>query len=329
MGIISSQLTTANVLQINCVRFVLVSALAFGAVCLRECDLKLKCQHFGMLLTCVILHQVYSNAYYFTASFMPAGTFNGIRGAFVTVMATTYDFYKRKISKLAVVSMTGAVIGIILVTQPWLEQIEIHLALSPCEYLENESRPLKLDINTTGTMPNHQDQYEALQIWFQKYKTPIGYMLVVFMSMMSVSRGILIRQLIHEYPVPTITFWHTLMEAISTIILNMMWSKYFTKPFFDIPVGGLCCVLTILFIASAACGNGLAYVVYKRTQVSTTAIMGIAITMVLYASQRSFLKSFHPGHANVVEVIGIIMISFSVSVIRLISFIIEKNRQYN
>ena len=329
VGIISSQLTMANVLQINSVRFVIVTAVAFAAGWLCKCPLSLKRDHIWILCICVILHLTAGNAYYFTAACMPAGTFNGMRGAFSTVIATTYDFYKGKISKRAIISIVGAVIGIILLTQPWAEHTEVHLALSPCEYLENESLPLKLDINTTRAMPNHEDQHDALQIWFQKYKTPIGYILTFIISVMIVVKGIFLRELVLEYPVSTILFWHTAASAIPTIILNLIWSKYFSKPFFDLPSGDLCWLLTVLFIASAACANGVAFVVYKRTHVSTTALMTIAFTVFLYASQRTFLKPFNPGHANVVEVIGIIVISFSVSILRLISFVIEKKGHGN
>ena len=329
VGIISSQLTMANVLQINSVEFVIVTALAFAAAWLCKCPLSLKRDYIWILCICVILHLIAGNAYYFTAAFMPAGTFNGIRGAFSTLIATMYDFYKGKISKLAIISTVGAVIGIILLTQPWVEHIEVYLAVSPCEYLENESGPLKLDVNTTRAMLNYQNQHEALQIWFQKYKTPIGYMLTLIISFMRVVRGNLLRELVLEYPVPTILFWHTAANAIPTIIFNLIWSKYFTKPFFDLPSGGLCWLLTVLFIASAACANGVGFVVYKRTHVSTTALMSIAFTVFLYASQRTFLKPFNPGHANMVEVIGIIVISFSVFVVRLISFIVEKKEHGN
>ena len=326
MGIICSQLTGANILQINCLRFVIISILGFIAVCLHKCTLKIEHQHTGILLICVLLHQVHSTAFYYTASFMPAGSFEGLHGAFATVVATVYDICKKKVSKLSALSAMGAVIGVVLLTQPWRDQKQVHLMLSPCQYLENASQPFTLNISNSGTFQIHRNQYDNLQLWFQKYKSIIGYMLVIILSATSVTRGIFIRKLLCEYPVPTVMFWHTTIEAIPTIILNLIWSNLFTKSFFDKPSGSMCLVLTLLFLAFAVSGNGLGFYVYKHTHVSTNAIVSIALTMFLYASQRTFLRSFHPGHANAVEVIGIIVISFSVSVLRFISFIIERNK---
>ena len=321
-GIISSQLTTANVLQINCMRYTIISSIALCAVCLHNYTLKINYDHIGRLLTCISLHQFYGTTFYFAASFMPAGTFDGLQGAVATVMATSYDIYKKNINKFSVMSSVGVVIGILLLTQPWKEQNQVHLRISPCEYLENTSQPFRLNIS--NTLENHQSQYGTLQIWFDKYKSIIGYVLIIMTSTMSVARGVIIRQLLHEYPVPTVTFWHAAIEAISTITLNLIWSKSFTKPFFDKPSGTLCWIFTMSFVAFAACGNGLGYSVYKHTHISTTAVMDISFLVFLYLSQRTFLKPFYPGHANAVEFIGIIVVSFSVSVLRLISFLIEK-----
>ena len=124
-GIITSQLTKANVLQINALRFGFTAVISLALTCFFKNPLDIKAHHFGKLFACVTLHLFNSMAYYFSAIFMPLGNFNGLEAAFGTVLATGYDFYCRKINKVSVISAVCAVIGIILLSQPWIAKDEI------------------------------------------------------------------------------------------------------------------------------------------------------------------------------------------------------------
>ena len=175
-----------------------------------------------------------------------------------------------------------------------------------------------------SSLYQHQDVKDALKAWFNKYIDIISYFLITCIALTAVTRGILIRDILTHYPVTTILFWHVTTEGLFSFILNILWSAFSNSSLFDIPPGRLCWVFTLLFLTLSACGNVTSYFTYKRTFVSTTEVVDITITVFLYLCQRTFLKQFHPGHANVVEVFGIVTIVCSVPVLRLFSFLFDK-----
>ena len=326
-GIITSQLTNANVLQINVLQYSLISVVIFALKCFFNYPLDIKAQHCGKLLACVVLHLVNGMAYYASATFMPLGNFNGLHAAFATVLATGYDFYWKRINKVSVISAVCAIIGIILLTQPWATKDEIKLLVSPCEYLENTSQPLIQTIINGSNPYQQQNAKDVLKTWFNKYSDIISFLLITFISVTAVTKGVLIRQIFTEYPVTTILFWHVTIEGFASLIMNIFWSAFSNSPFLDVPSGSLCKLFTVLFLVFTAFGTVFSFLGYKRTFVSTTEVTDITFTVFLYLCQRTFLKQFHPGHGNVVEVIGIVTIACSVPVIRLFSFIFDKGQR--
>ena len=322
-GTICSQLTQVSVLQVNCARFVIIPAVTLFTHCIWKYPLEINRQIFVKLAACSILHFVSTTCYYLTATFMPVGNLNGLEAAFGTVLATGYDFYRKKIKKLSIVSATLAVVGVILLAQPWAKKDEVHFALAPCEYLQNSSQPLLVKI-ANNTLDQQQYAGNGLQNWLNGHKDIFPYLILVIISVSAVTRGVLIREVLAEYPVQTILFWHVTLAGFFSLILNQFSSQLFDASFFEVPPGTLCWVLTLLYIAITGCGTASAFFTYKRTHVSTTEITDIALTVALYICQRTLLKQFHPGHANATEIVGIVIIIFSVPIMHLFSFLIYK-----
>ena len=324
----ASQLTHANMFQINSCRYIIMCVVGLTTTCLFKYSMDISSQHWRTLMLCSVVHLYYGTTYNFTASFMPLGNLDGLHSAFATVTATAYDFCKKKISKASVVSAFVAVIGIICLSQPWKHHPPVEIVGIPCEYLDNLSHPLEMNEPNSSFVDTHMStNYYTLMSWFHRNKTSIGYFLIFTGSLMSILRGVLLRDLMREYPVPPLLFWCSVVEGIMTIILNLIWSKMFETPFFTLPSSQICSLLTVLFVVFSAFGNIFSYYACKRTFVSTITVANIISSVFLYGSQRTLLKQFHPGHANIVEVVGIVLIIFSVTIVRGAIFCAAKCKQ--
>ena len=325
-GCITSQLTEANILQINCIRYLVMAVIGLSFAVSNNYSLGIRRPHIWKLLVCVILRLFGGTGFLFAASFMPLGTFGALQSAVGALLAAIYDFLKRKATFVSLLSAWIAIVGILLLSQPWRQTQSVKLAVIPCEYFQNTSQSVvQLSVNANAFNATEQPK-GGLNHWFQTNQEIIGYTLTVTIPTVSVIRGVFLRELMKEYSIPSILYWHTIAETILHVIINMLWSQVFNVPFLNYPEGTVCIMAFVLLLLSAIISNTCSYYAFGRTNVSTSTIAEVVFAALLYVCQRTFLKEFHPGHANVIEIIGIVVIIVSVPSLRLVSFYMEHKK---
>ena len=242
-----------------------------------------------------------------------------------------YDFFRGSIAKKDVLTSFVVAVGIILVGQPWetVSQNGI-LSVTPCMYLDSHTvsvNPSSTSLMnmTSGTSDNSSTgQVLTVSNSTFDYKTLIGYILLMATGFGCTAAGNCVKKLLEHYPKPPIIFWLSMLETVLFMIINLALTRISGSPFYSFPNGKYCLVFTGLFVVTAAVAHLLSYFVYGYLHISTVSVASVYILFVLYISQRTYLKAFHPGHANITEVIGIIVVIFGATFLPLLYIFVEK-----
>ena len=156
------------------------------------------------------------------------------------------------------------------------------------------------------------------------YQVLAGYVLLIVAGLSATSAGNFVKKLTEHYLIPPLMFWLALSEGILSLLLNVIISGALGSPLYHFEYGRFCLLFVCLYFLTSAIAHCLSYVAYSYLYISTIAVASVYIAIVLYISQRTYLSAFHPGHTNVTEVFGIIIVTFGAACMPVLLTLIEK-----
>ena len=315
----------ANIFQLNSLRFGLQLVLITPVIIYKGYSMKIEPKYIHLLAGYVIGNILFSSCFYFAASFMPVGNLHNLFVSFFILISTVYDFIKRDVNWKTVIIALTAMLGIILLAQPWNDQNLGELTtVSPCEYLDTYSGDTHnlsdvtsgfyLQVNVTKLESSGGLKSKA---WFQ-------YIFIILCAILNTVACNMLRRLVLEYANLTIMFWSALFEGLISFVINMIWTALIHGSFYAFPPGKFCLLFSCCFIVCSASVNSLTFYTFQYITISTDAINNAFVAILLYISQRTFLKNFHPGHANLVEVLGVVIVIFSAAVLQFLFLLLGR-----
>ena len=328
MATISVQVSgiQSNIFQVTSLKFILQCLGITPAVFHGNFSLRLHKSDIYLVVVAGSMNVIFGSTFFLAASFMPVGNLDGLGVAFYILFSASYDFYKKSITKRSVVISCLVIVGILLVVQPWSSQVEQNtIHLSPCQVLDSGLSKINgsLPFQTSGNNSIDVDSLEnhgGHSLW-------LGYIFIIIAFIAMTIEGNTDRLLLNEYPLPVVMFWLTLCEGWLSFVMNLIWTGVNHQDIYTIPSGRYCVIFLCSFVIFSSTSRTLSVLVYKYWHISSVALSNVVLTVSLYVSQRTFLSDFHPGHANVTELIGIAIITFSVTVLPFIFILVDKHKQ--
>ena len=311
VGVISAQVSgmKTNICQLISLSYILQFVGVLCCFPVKGYCLKISKEHIGMFIGAIIANIVYTTCFLFAASFMPVGNLDAFFVAIYMVSATCYDLYKNSITKKAVVRSAIILVGIVIMAQPWAVTETSQLkAMIPCDYLDslrypNHTNTIVYLVNETNQGVDHKTSVQKETLFF-------GCGLILIAALASTFYGNFIKLVTTQYAALSAMFWITLSQGILSFLISLVWLSFTGESFLFLPSGRYCRMFTILVIVSIASAKCFVYASYKYIPISTVALGNAFVSVVLYICQRTFLSAFHPGHANLPEVFGLITVLF-------------------
>ena len=330
-GTVASQLGTGTtiIFQLNTIRFAME---AFAMLCfaiVSRTSLLLKKEQLFTVISFSLCNICASTSLFFTASFWPVGNMEAIYVIMSILLTTAVDIFKKQIQLFRLLPAVLACIGVILLAQPWTVELGESCVIQkvPCEYWQesviqqeesiptdnnNSSFSFTYEMVSTGTKNcmSTQDKYYIF-INNMRYSIPVSPLIFGYILLfISAAFGAIYSYVGKDNDiVPNILlFWSGIIDALCSLLANVIWTKTNGLPLYTFPTGRLCVLFVALYILLIGLGNITFTNILKLFNVSTIAISYVLLLLLLYTSQRTFLKEFHPGHANYVEVLGILTI---------------------
>ena len=112
------------------------------------------------------------------------------------------------------------------------------------------------------------------------------------------------------------------------LILYVLNNLIMEEKYFDYNLGFICIVFTVIYIFISASATTLSYYSVYYAPVSSFAVSLVCTSVLLYVSQRTFLKTFYPGNANAVEVIGIMTAGFGMAILPGIHLLLKQKKSH-
>ena len=239
---------------------------------------------------------------------MPVGNSDALFTAFYAICSTLIDICRKAINKVAVVTTFVAVIGIILLIQPWDLKNNDGTYQRPCSQLGSTHEILVNNItNHSNITMNMFNDATPISVKYQL----IGYTMLLITGICVAGYSNLIKSLLSEHPFTVPNFLLGLFGGFVSFFTNLAQKQITMQPLYHVSDGGICVLFLCLFTVCTLSGNLFEALALKYIHVSEIAISGSVLTVLYYISQRTFLSEFHPGHANTIEIIGIVIIIVS------------------
>ena len=327
-SVISLQLSgiKSNIFQLNSLRFTVQCLVNTSVICFMQHPLKVAMKHIHFFLIVGIFNLIYASGFYFSSSFMPVGNLDGLLAAFYILTSVVFDFYRKSVSKLSVVVSCVAVVGILLLIQPWNFQKEHQRRpLSPCHYMGISKAPIENGSYIYEVVGNSSVIFTAAET--TKHSLWLGYIIIVITSITLTIESNVIRLLVDEYPPPVVLFWVILFQGLVSVIFNLSLTSFSGADLYTFPSEKYCLLFTCLFIIFSGFSNSMVYYAFKYLPVSSVALSMVIMTICMYISQRTFLSDFHPGHANITELFGMGIIIFGTTLLPAIYTLVKKKNK--
>ena len=326
VAVVSLQLSgiKSNIFQLNSLKFTIQCLGNLPVLCIMQHSLQVAKKHAHLFVLVGTFNVIFSSAFYFSSSFMPVGNLDGLLTAFCILTSVIFDFYKGSVSKQSLVVSCVAIVGILLLIQPWNIQNEQHQkSLSPCHYMGISKVPYTNNSDIDEVVGNGSVVYKTTEK--QTYSLWLGYIFIVIAAISITIDGNIVKSLVEQYPSPVVLFWVILFEGFVSFIINLIWISLNGDASYTFPSGNYCVLFTLFFIIFSCISNTLGYYAYKQLHVSTIALTMVIITIFLYVSQRTFLSDFHSGHGNTMELFGVGVIIFGTTLLPALWSLIKKN----
>ena len=324
IAVISSQVSglKGNIFGLTSARFAFQFLLITSIVIWKRCPLNIQKEHIHILIAASLSDMIYTTCVYSVATFMAVGNFDAIFVSFYCIISVLVDFIRRTVTWRPLICALMASIGILAISQPWHIQDKRQIPEdAPCNYLDDftGSNGNISNISIIRTSGHQQMHHDSIAI---------GYILLVIAAAAFVASGNFVKMIAKDYPLPTVMFWQALVEGVACFTICIAWTRSKNESYLTLPGGIYCLLFTFLFIMCSAFSQTASFLAYKYFAISLLALSCISVSLALYIGQRTFLKAFHPGHANVLEFIGIAIVIFATAILPAIFVCIEQNQQH-
>ena len=324
IAVISSQVSglKGNIFGLISARCLVMFALISPIVLLKRCPLTIQKKHIYIIVAAGLTDMISITCVFSVATYMAVGNLDAIFVSFYCIISVLVDFVRRIVTWRPMICAAIASIGVLMISQPWrMQEKEGTLAGPPCNYLDDI-------IDLTGNISNismkRTNEHQSLH----HDSMTIGYVLLVIAAAALVTSGNFVKKVTVNYPLPTVMFWQSLFEGFACFSIGMVWTRSMNESYLIYPGGTYCLLFTLLFIICSGFAQLTSFLAYKYFAISTMALSCISVSLFLYVSQRTFLKAFHPGHANVLEFFGIAVTIFATAILPAIFVCFEQNQQH-
>ena len=328
-----------NIYQLYTCRYIIQTVIVGCIAIYNKASLKIQHKDAKWFLLLIAIETFQSSPFYSAATFMPVGTLDAFFNAVFIITSAIYDIIKKEISWFRMFCCVVVVAGIILTTQPWKPSTDVQTVI-PCEYWENTiNGESYAGISTDNNISTHNSQNndsskelsdlntDNQQRFATKHEELIGYFLLTIAALLYTIKNNFAKHLYKDYGVSTVVFWLCLANIFTCLLVSVIWKKIVDEAYFDFNLGTVCLLFTILYTLTIALGNTFCYYSIYYTTVSTVAISLVCTSLLLYLSQRTFLKMFYPGHANTLEILGILTAICGISVLPAIEVLMKQRQQ--
>ena len=254
---------------------------------------------------------------YVSATLLPVGNTSGLYMGFWITFTTAVDVLRKKVSKLTIITATVAILGIILLTQPW--HFSPNMADTPCEYIDKyiDSNYSVNSLSANSSFFANSSNSTKLSDGGSK-SLLMGYIFIVIATVSSTIADNISKSLYSNYSVFCVLLWVGLIQLLLTLFV-LAGLGYFQPSSLLFPDGHACLGFTIGFIITMTMDHLMLNITFVYFTVSMVALVMVFTTIGLYVVQRTLLKKFHSGNANSMEVLGIICILVTPIISTLIS----------
>lgn len=108
------------------------------------------------------------------------------------------------------------------------------------------------------------------------------------------------------YYIPSVTFWTAFMEFLLTLTITTI-IKDTTGQEWALPTGTYCLTFALTFAIITGVSDFMWYFAFSFIPVSHVSLGSTPTVVILYISQKTFLKNFYPGYSNYLEPIGAVL----------------------
>ena len=305
IAVISAQIIVnkTNIFVVNLYKFICEGAICLVVIIYNKQSVKPDSNAGPYWIATVIAEVFFSIFFFLAASLMPAGNNEATFTAAYIVITTSWDLFKKKTSKLAAPASLVILLGMICLIQPWQRDLKEVTSIVPCECIENRSMCAvihdSLHNQTTNTASasnvNLPNEY-------------VGYVLAIIAAFAAAAYCNIVKYATEETPLFGFLFWVYVAVVIVFLPITGI-SSYFMDIHFHLPSGTVCFIFTLMFIVGSATATVVCMLMFQYLPVSAGGQAWPIVTTALYICQRTFLRWFHPGHSNVSEVAGIVLIN--------------------
>ena len=117
------------------------------------------------------------------------------------------------------------------------------------------------------------------------------------------ARAYVIKYILDHVDKYVLMLWLSVVEGIFSAVIAVIWSKADGEEIPSIPDGTVCLAFILIFALSLALSHISLLILLSYLHVSYLVNSVVAIVILLYISQRTFMKMFQPGHGNWEEVL--------------------------
>ena len=302
--LISAQLIVqkTNLLVVCLYRDLFQAALCLVVIIAAKLPLTISKECGPYLILIIVIDVVFALLFFLAGSIMPAGNNEATVTGIYIIVASAWDLFRNKISKLAIPASFVIVLGVVCLIQPWVTTVKEIVSIIPCECLDNKSHCemelIILNNNTdnvaieTAHLPNAY----------------VGYLIAALVAVVAVIYGNVVQKAAEKTDMMAFLLWAYIGATIVFLILTGI-ASYFTSIEYTLPHEKYCFIFTLMFVLGSGCAAVFCMWMYKYIPVSASGQTWPVVTTVLYICQRTFLSEYHPGESNASEICGIVLIN--------------------
>ena len=326
--------SSINIFELFSIKYTVTAAFSCIINLLKRGSFTIKKHHIGYIFLCGFTQIFSTYGTFYAVSYMPVGNTDAVTRVLSTIWAMLFDSLKGNIFVHDILISVVTIVGILFVIQPWSsngEHISSHKI--PCQYWErvlhvdanNDTLPNFTSVshpwNTTNQTPFSTSQFNSnatmtesnpitLKISGTEYHLATNsvyfcYFLLLNATLSATIRLFIIKHLTKDMDPCALSTWISLGRSLIVTSVNVVWSIISGKPLYSLPLGTVCRIFMCSYLTSSALNNLITFHVVEYFTVTKTSVSLLLGSMILYIFQRTLLKTFHPGHANFQEILGI------------------------
>ena len=304
MSITSSQVAgnKTSIFLANIFRFAFDMIVSTLCVVIRKHSIVVQKSDICKLVSAACLNYLYTTLFYLAAPLLPVGNMDGVYAGLYIAFTTTVDVVRKQVSRSFIFTAALAITGLLLLTQPW--HFSDDVKIPPCDYLDNN---YSFIFHTNeSSYPRNPSKFSLNSI-LGINSLLLGYLMVTCATISLTVADNLTFSLLQTYPFWSLILWNGVIQfgITGTILAGLGLSNTSNLSF---PTGCACLGFTVVFIIAMTTSHLMNFVPLVYLPVSTGGMVFPIATIGLYIIQRTALKIFHPGNANMMEVFGIICV---------------------